>query len=67
VAKDKNKDKKGYIAKEEYLAEPSPDGLDTNCDGKLTINESQDFDRKQSTCSKEAPTGSISPAGNAPA
>jgi hypothetical protein len=65
----KEKDKKGYVRREEYLDEAPPDGLDANCDGKLTIKELQDFDKKQSaggTQSSGAPADAPR-AGNPPA
>ncbi len=36
---DKDTAKKGYLTREEFLAENPPDGIDTNCDGKITIEE----------------------------
>jgi hypothetical protein len=59
----KDKDKKGYVTREVYLAETPPDGLDANCDGKLTLKEFQDFDRKNSAGSTPAaasPSGGVS-------
>jgi hypothetical protein len=55
----KDEDKKGYVTRPEFLNEAPPDGLDANCDGKMTIKEFQDFDKKQSSGNNQS--------GNAPA
>jgi EF hand domain-containing protein len=31
--------KQGYITREDFLSETPPNGIDTNCDGKITIEE----------------------------
>jgi hypothetical protein len=36
---EKDKQKKGYITREEFIAETPPDGIDANCDGYITIWE----------------------------
>ena len=36
---EKDKQKKGYITREEFIADTPPDGIDTNCDGYITIWE----------------------------
>jgi hypothetical protein len=38
MKKDKIK-KQGYITREDFLSETPPNGIDTNCDGKITIEE----------------------------
>jgi Ca2+-binding EF-hand superfamily protein len=38
MKKDKVK-KQGYITREDFLTETPPNGIDTNCDGKITIEE----------------------------
>jgi hypothetical protein len=58
------KSKKDFVTREEFLAEAPPNGIDANCDGKMTIQEFQEFDKKQSQNSGDK--GSA-PKGNAPA
>jgi hypothetical protein len=53
----------GYIPLKIYLAEAVPDGMDANCDGKVTVEEFQAFDKAMSA--KNA--GAAKDKGAAPA
>jgi hypothetical protein len=63
------KSKKDFVTRQEFLDEAPPNGIDANCDGKMTIQEFQEFDKKQSQSSGDkgaAPAGAP-PAGGSPA
>jgi hypothetical protein len=57
----KDKDKKGYVTRQEFIDETPPNGVDANCDGKFTIKEFHDFGLQG------PPGGGSAPAGTVPA
>ena len=61
--------KKDYVTREEFLKEAPPNGVDANCDGKITIEEFHTFGLQGPPgggAKGGAPAGGA-PAGGAPA
>lgn len=61
-----SKDKKGYILFDEFVNDTPPDGIDLNCDGKITLEEFVEFG-KMGPQGPPPGEGESTPPGPAPA
>ena len=58
---------KDYISRKVFLAEPVPDGMDANCDGKVTLDEAHAMAKKVAQQSGGAAQPKGGPAPKPPA
>lgn len=56
------KDKNGCVTLAKMQAEPAPPGIDLNGDGKLTVEEFREFDKRMSATIKNRPPQPPAPA-----
>jgi len=57
---------KDYVTREEFQKGPAPNGIDLNCDGKVTIEEFRAFDKMMSAKMKNMKPGTGGGPGGPP-
>jgi hypothetical protein len=59
----KDKDKKGYVTRQEFIDNDPAPGVDLNCDGKFTIEEFHTFGLQGPKGGETPPAGGNAPGG----